>query len=168
MLCDDCGKEPAKIHYKEMKENEVTEYHLCEQCALEKGIQISHQQEEPFSLPNMMTSMAEEIGSDVGMCGTCGLSYREFRDSGRLGCSDCYEAFKEQLKPLLRRIHGSNAHSGKSPRVSQGAFERRRELEALKVEIGRAIESEDFETAAEIRDKIKDLEKKPEDSPSEN
>jgi protein arginine kinase activator len=157
MLCDNCGKEPAKVHYKEMKDNEITEYHLCEECALEKGIQIPHKK-KAFSITDIPALMAEDVTADIGTCKTCGLSYKEFRDTGRLGCSDCYSAFEEQLKPLLRRIHGSNVHTGKSPSISQGAFEKRREIEDLKVELGRAIESEDFERAAEIRDRIKELE----------
>ena len=157
MLCDNCGKEPAKIHYKEIKDNQVTEFHLCEKCASEKGIQIYHK-EQPFSIPNIMTEMAEEVGSDMAKCDGCGLTYREFRDSGRLGCSGCYDAFKEQLKPLLRRIHGSNVHIGKSPRMSQGVFEKRREIENLKADLARSIDCEDFEKAAEIRDRIRELE----------
>jgi protein arginine kinase activator len=158
MLCDNCGKEPAKVHYKEMKGNQITEFHLCEKCALEKGIQIPHKK-KAFSISDIPALMAEEVSIDIGTCKTCGLSYKEFRDTGRLGCSDCYESFKDQLKPLLRRIHGSNAHVGKSPRVSQ---------ENLKVELGRAIETEDFERAAEIRDRIKELETRPEDISGED
>jgi protein arginine kinase activator len=157
MLCDNCGKEPARIHYKEIKDNETTEFHLCEKCASEKGIQVP-QSKESFSISSILTGMAEEVGADLSKCQACGLSYKEFRDSGRLGCSECYKTFKEQLKPLLRRIHGSNVHIGKSPHMSQGIFEKRREIEALKMELSRAIESEDFEHAAEIRDRIKDLE----------
>ena len=158
MLCNNCGKEPAKVHYKEMKDNEVTEYHLCEKCAMEKGIQIPHKK-QPFSISNILAGMAEEIGSDMTECRRCGLTYKEFRDVGRVGCSDCYEAFKEELKPLLRRIHGSNVHVGKSPKLSQGIFEKRREIENLKIELTRSVENEDFEKAAEIRDQIKDLER---------
>jgi protein arginine kinase activator len=157
MLCDNCGKEPAKIHYKEIKDNQVSEFHLCEKCAMEKGIKVEHKK-QAFSISNILAGMTEEVGSDLGKCQICGLTYNEFRDSGRLGCSGCYEAFKEQLKPLLRRIHGSNVHIGKSPRLSQGIFEKRREIEELKVELSRSIDSEDFEKAAEIRDRIKDLE----------
>jgi protein arginine kinase activator len=158
MLCDSCGKEPAKIHYKEVKDDETTEFHLCEKCAGEKGIQISPPKES-FSMSNILAGMADEVGSDMTRCEACGLAYKEFRESGRLGCSDCYSTFKEQLKPLLRRIHGSNIHTGKSPRSSQGVFEKRREIENLKVELRRAVESEEFEKAADIRDKIKDLER---------
>ena len=157
MLCDNCGKEPAKIHYKEIKDNQTTEFHLCEKCAAEKGIQIPPPK-QPFPIPTILTEMVEEVGADLAKCDGCGLTYKEFRDSGRLGCSRCYGAFKEQLKPLLRRIHGSNVHIGKSPHMSQGVFEKRREIESLKVDLTKAIECEDFEKAAEVRDRIKELE----------
>ncbi len=161
MLCDNCKNEPAKIHYKEIKDNQVSEFHLCEKCAIEKGIQVPHKK-QTFSISNILTGMSEEAGSDVSTCSACGLTYKEFRDGGRLGCANCYEAFKEQIKPLLRRIHGSNVHIGKSPRSSQGIFEKRREIEDLKIELSRSIESEDFERAAELRDRIKELEKQQE------
>ncbi len=157
MLCDNCGKEPAKIHYKEIKDNQVTEFHLCEKCAIEKGIEVHHKKQS-FSISNILGGMTEEMGSDLSTCRACGLTYKEFRDGGRLGCSNCYEAFKEEIKPLLRRIHGSNVHIGKSPHSSQGIFEKRREIEDLKVDLSRSIEREDFERAAELRDRIKELE----------
>jgi protein arginine kinase activator len=157
MLCDNCGKEPAKIHYKEMKDNKVTEYHLCERCANEKGVQIPPKKES-FSMSNILAGMAEEVDSDMTRCPGCGLTYSEFRDTGRLGCSQCYTAFKDQLKPLLRRIHGSNVHTGKSPHSSESVFQKRREIESLRAELDRAIDREEFEKAAEIRDRIKNLE----------
>jgi len=158
MLCDNCGKEQAKVHYKEIKDDKVTELHLCEKCAMEKGIQLPHKK-QPFMISNILADMAEEVGSDIAKCSGCGLTYNEFRECGRLGCPTCYETFKEQLKPLLRRIHGSNVHVGKSPRHSEEIFKKRREIEQLKADLMRAIEKEDFEKAAEIRDRIRELER---------
>lgn len=157
MICDSCGKEPATVHYKEMRGDETTESHLCEKCAIEKGIQITPKK-KAFSVSNILAGMADELGSDLETCSGCGLTYREFKESGRLGCANCYETFKQQLKPLLRRIHGSNAHAGKSPSSRQGVFEKKKEIEKLKEELSLAIEREEFEKAAELRDKIKGLE----------
>jgi protein arginine kinase activator len=157
MICDNCGKEPATVHYKEMREDQTTEYHLCEKCAAEKGIQITPSKKS-FTVSNILAGMAEEVGSDLETCENCGLTYREFKESGRLGCARCYESFKEQLSPLLRRIHGSNVHTGKSPSSRQHIFEKRREIGRLKEELDAAIEREEFEKAAELRDKLKGLE----------
>jgi protein arginine kinase activator len=157
MLCDNCGKEIAKVHYKEIKDDKTIECNLCEKCALEKGLHISPKK-QVFSISNILAGMAEEVGSSTTKCEGCGLTYAEFRETGRLGCSECYGAFKEQLRPLLRRIHGSNVHTGKGPRATEGMLEKIREIEDLKLALKHAVEREDFEKAAEIRDKIKELE----------
>jgi len=164
MLCDNCGKEIAKVHYKEIKDDKTVEFNLCEKCAVEKGLQVSPKK-QAFSISNILAGMAEEVGSSTARCQGCGLSYAEFRETGRLGCSECYGAFKEQLKPLLRRIHGSNVHIGKSPQSSEGMIEKIREIEDLKVALRVAIEKEDFENAAEIRDRIKSLETREDSKP---
>lgn len=161
MLCDNCGKETAKVHYKEIKDGQTVEYNLCENCALEKGLHSP--KKHSFSIANILAGMADEVGSSAIKCNACGLSYAEFRENGRLGCSECYEAFKEQLKPLLRRIHGSNVHLGKNPNSTDGMLERIREIEDLKAALKVAVNKEDFEKAAEIRDKIKQLESREEE-----
>jgi protein arginine kinase activator len=157
MLCDNCGKEIAKVHYKEIKDDESVEYNLCEKCAAEKGLQATPKQHN-FSISNILAGMTEEVGSSTVKCQECGLAYSEFRVSGRLGCAKCYDAFREQLRPLLRRIHGSNVHAGKSPRATEGMVERVRKTEDLKTALKLAVDKEDFEKAAEIRDRIKKLE----------
>jgi protein arginine kinase activator len=164
MLCDNCGEEIAKVHYKEIKDDKTVEFNLCEKCAVEKGLHVSPKK-QAFSISNILAGMAEEVGSSTARCQGCGLSYAEFRETGRLGCSECYGAFKEQLKPLLRRIHGSNVHIGKSPQSSEGMIEKIREIEDLKVALRVAIEKEDFENAAEIRDRIKSLETREDSKP---
>jgi protein arginine kinase activator len=157
MLCDNCGKEIAKVHYKEIKDDKSAEYNLCEKCAAEKGLQATPKQNN-FSISNILAGMAEEVGPSTVKCQGCGLAYSEFRESGRLGCAKCYDAFREQLRPLLRRIHGSNVHAGKSPRATEGMLERMRKTEDLKTALRLAVEKEDFEKAAEIRDRIRKLE----------
>jgi len=157
MLCDNCGKEPARVHYKEIKDDKAVEFNLCEKCAAEKGIQVVGKK-KPFSIASILAGMAEEATSSTARCQTCGLSYAEFRENARLGCADCYSAFREQLKPLLKRIHGSGTHLGKAPSSSEGLVERMREIEDLKAQLRAAVEQEDFEKAAEIRDRIKCLE----------
>jgi protein arginine kinase activator len=148
MLCDNCGKEIAKVHYKEIKDDESVEYNLCENCAAEKGLQATPKQHN-FSISNILAGMTEEVGSSTVKCQECGLAYSEFRISGRLGCAK---------RPLLRRIHGSNVHAGKSPRATEGMVERVRKTEDLKTALKLAVDKEDFEKAAEIRDRIKKLE----------
>ena len=93
-------------------------------------------------------------------CPACGFTYNDFKKMGRLGCSECYEVFKKQLEPLLKRIHGANRHIGKVPLTVGKTVKDAQTLQELKMQMERAIQSEEFEKAAVIRDKIRQFEKK--------
>ena len=97
------------------------------------------------------------------------MAYEDFKKIGRLGCGECYTTFRASLVPLLKRIHGSNQHLGKSPspvfvKEAKAASKLMEELEAAKLELQKAVKKEEFEEAASIRDKIKFLEKKIKDT----
>ncbi len=163
MLCDICGKKIATVHLTEIINGEVRELHLCEDCALKKSQEVQQQ----FSLGDILAGLVEEVTTPEvreGMkCSRCGMSYQEFRKIGRLGCSNCYLTFKTQLSQLLKAIHGSNTHQGKIP-PTKIKLKIDIEIEELKKRLKRAVELEEFEEAARIRDKIKELEKKKNDS----
>ena len=94
-------------------------------------------------------------------CKHCGLTYDDFRKFGRLGCSECYEAFKSHLSTLLKKIHGSNSHLGKTPlKIPKDQKKAMMDVHSLKAQLMKAIQMEDFEKAAELRDKIRGLEEK--------
>src|SRR3990167_7340363 len=112
MLCDICGKFEATVHLTEIVNEQVTKLHLCEECAKEKGAEM----EEHFGLSDLLAGLADmgatlepEVGEAV-KCPNCGFTYQDFKKLGRLGCSECYDAFKKQLAPLIKRIHGSDRH----------------------------------------------------------
>lgn len=167
MLCDVCGKGQATVHLTEIVDDQMNELHLCEECAHQKSAQMESQ----FGLGDLLAGLAEfdkplaEKGVQGGAppvlkCPNCGLSYADFKKIGRLGCGECYSAFRKYLGPLLKKIHGSNLHFGKSPlKISRGLKETI-DLSGLRQKLQKAIEQEDFEEAAKIRDQIKDLEKK--------
>ena len=120
MLCQICGKNPATVHFTEIHDNRMSEIHVCERCAEEKGMQASasqHKFEIADLLAGMVDAMTQTDEERVGhvQCPRCGLLYSNFKETGRLGCAECYTAFQFQLRPLLRRIHGSTRHAGKSP-----------------------------------------------------
>ncbi|HHV72971.1 MAG TPA: hypothetical protein GXX38_10275 [Clostridia bacterium] len=92
-------------------------------------------------------------------CQVCGLSYKQFLEDGRFGCARCYEAFRDRLNPLFRRIHGSTQHTGKIPYSTGSSIRLKREISQLREELARCVEREDFERAAELRDLIRRLEK---------
>ena len=162
--CDACGEPGAVVHLTQVVNNETTSSHLCEKCAAEKGIQTGPQ---PSNLPlaDFLAKMGEEEEGgrdpllDEQTCPFCNLSTRDFREVGRLGCPQCYPTFEGYLRGLLRKIHGGTQHVGKvylppDPSVSEKA----QQLEGLRRKLARAIEAEDFERAAELRDQIRTLE----------
>lgn len=175
MQCDICAKKKATVHLTEIVDQQMSEMHLCEECARQKSVQM----EQQFGLADLLAGLAD-MGSKTApskeagaaaktaalTCSKCGLSYDDFRKFGRLGCGHCYISFKEQLDALLKKIHGSNHHLGKMVAkskktiVSSASKGKKDDLTTLRQDLQEAIHSEDFEKAALIRDKIRDMEKK--------
>ncbi len=162
MLCDICGKVQATVHLTEIIDGQMAELHLCEDCARKKSIQM----EQQFGLADLLAGLAD-FGEKFGKtdevrlkCSNCGLTYEGFRKTGRLGCSQCYNSFRQYLASLLKKIHGSNRHFGKAPVKLSRTVRKKSELQELKNKLQRAIQLEDFEEAVILRDKIKELEKK--------
>jgi len=164
--CQVCGEAEATIHFKELKNEEMQELHLCPSCAEEKGFHSLVEQDKA-SLSNQLIWMAENLypegSAKIGavQCDRCGMRYSEFTRSGRLGCMHCYGSFEVQIRRLLRRIHGSTRHVGKTPGRPQPVSSRRAALHRLQEQLQRAIATEDYERAAKLRDEIRDLERSP-------
>ncbi len=167
MLCDICHKNQATVHLTEIIDEQMSELHLCEECARKK----SQDMEQQFGLSDLLAGMADfEKPKDDSLnlsqsvkCPNCSLSFSDFKKIGRLGCGECYNAFRKYIGPLLRRIHGSIQHTGKSPvKLSvRGAAKKKTEtIQELRIRLNKAIGSEAFEEAARIRDQIRDMEKK--------
>ncbi len=163
MQCDVCGNKKATVHLTEIVDEQMTEQHLCEDCARQKSVQM----EQQFGLADLLAGLAD-FGQQVKnvekiklQCANCGMTYDDFRKFGRLGCSECYNSFREQLAVLLKKIHGSNQHIGKSPsKLPQPLRKKIDQLQEFKRQLQRAIEAESFEEAAALRDKIRELEKR--------
>lgn len=173
MKCDLCNKK-ATVHLTEIVDGQMSEMHLCEECAREKSAQM----EQQFGLADLLAGLSDfgkkvkEEEKETLLCPECGTSYEDFKKFGRLGCSACYEAFHDNLSVLLKKIHGSNQHLGKAPVGFKGAGVPKKSspaaktpsaivpdsLENYKHQLHRAIEDEDFELAAKLRDKIRELE----------
>jgi len=159
MKCERCGSRTATVRYAEVVDGSLTTWHLCEECASERGVTGSLTS-LAGPLVNILMGLLEGEGGaepvDPGStCPRCGLTYEGFRRVGRLGCATCYEAFSSQLKPLLRRIHGSTDHTGGVPSTDEGGHFRRKEISKLKGELTRAVAAEDYEQAAELRDTVR-------------
>lgn len=162
MICEICGKNPATVHYTAYENSQTKEMHVCQGCAVDKGIVVVTGDKEKFSIADPVVALfggagAAELKGARVQCPSCGLLFSGFRQTGRLGCADCYEAFTGQIRPLLRRIHGNQNHVGKSPRREAGALSRRSQLQQMQAELELAIGRENFERAAELRDRIRIL-----------
>jgi protein arginine kinase activator len=168
MRCEACGEHEAEIHLTEVVGDEARTVHLCPACAEERGVE-GPLVPENFLLAGVLAQLGEgggEGGSDprgAGIqpgegCVFCGMTLADFRKSGRLGCSHCWVTFETPLRTLVGRIHGAAQHTGKvhlPPDPSTG--ERERQLADLRRKLDRAVETEDFERAAELRDRIRAL-----------
>jgi protein arginine kinase activator len=158
--CEACGTAPATVHLRRVNAGEEVEVHLCLACSREQGVEPEAIEEgslfvDPLTL--MFRSLKGTEGGEIA-CPRCGLLFSRFRETGRLGCAGCYETFLGQLEPLLRRVHGATRHTGKVPIREGVEYERSARLRRLNEELERAIGSEDFERAAELRDMIQGLE----------
>ena len=171
MLCEKCGKNEATIHYSEIVNGKKTEMALCADCAKEMGISA-----DPFDgfgdifgtgsllsnfFGNALSSPTRRSSAAERRCPVCGASMYEIQKLGKVGCAECYTTFRNELLPTIRRIHGDVKFKGASPAspVNDEAAKKARELDSLRDELSAAIKNEDFEHAAQLRDKIRELEK---------
>lgn len=161
MLCSQCQERDAVVHLTQIVDNAVTQVHLCEKCATERGIETSSSAPmHPLGeFLQAAQQQAVQMPGDAARCSYCGTSLREFRASGRLGCARCYTAFERSLRELLRRVHGSSAHVGRGYAGADApALERGATLAELRGRLADAIQDEQFEVAATLRDQIRTME----------
>ena len=161
MVCDACKKQQATVHLTEIVNDQMTELHLCEACANEKGAQV----ESHFGLADLLAGLADvgkatdvEEEAAVKTCANCGMTYDDFRRVGRLGCAECYTTYKRSLASLLKRIHGAPHHVGKAPIRLLKTPTSKMELSEVKRRLEKAIEMEEFEEAARLRDRVREME----------
>lgn len=160
MLCEECNKNPATVVITVMSGNGAATRHLCKDC-LEK-METSFAKGDMSSFLAALSSILskEPKKAETIRCDACGLTYEEFLSTGKLGCTQCYKAFADQLKPLLLRVHGRNQHAGRAPanRREERAFELC--ISELKTRMDQAVAEENFEMAASLRDEIHTLTEK--------
>jgi len=181
MICQICHKEEATVHFTEIIDSKVNELNLCKKCAEKKGIALTVSDAFSEFISGMAGDQAQT--EDDGLCcSRCGLTFKELRQGGRLGCGECYTTFEASLSALIKNIQKGPKHIGKSPpgfkkEVSPKIVPTPREeesskkkemdkevsIEELRAKIKVAIAVEEYEKAAHLRDWIKDLESKQHD-----
>lgn len=163
MQCQICQKNEATIHLTEITNGMRTEMHLCEHCAQEEGIAVKSQ----ISLNELLSSLLAVQPADDELsggseqkssCPHCGFTLEQFRKEPVLGCPYDYEVFEKSLLPLIEKAHAGNSHHcGKVPSKTPADTKKQIELMRLRQQLETAVEAEYYETAAELRDKIDEL-----------
>ena len=157
MMCCVCKEKPATVHLTQIAGDKVQKVDLCEECAKQKGVN------DPagFSLADLLLGLgaSQEIEQATGgvdvKCPQCGFSQADFKKSGRLGCPECYKTFAEGLEGLLKSMHKGTRHAGKVPEALHQTRDLSDRLKTLQKKLSKAIEEENFEQAAILRDEIK-------------
>lgn len=155
--CHYCDNE-ASVHLTDIVKRKKRELHLCEDCARKHNLFPDTAQIDVKALVGLLIEAAQAGTVEApSTCPACGVTYPEFKATGRLGCADDYDAFRTLLEPLIERIHRGTAHDGKVP-VALRAQRRVAEVEILRTQMAAAIKAENYEEAARLRDTIRQKE----------
>ncbi len=159
MLCQKCQKNNATVHVKQTVNGVKTEMLLCSECAEKENLGSFFPSDNLFSGFFSDSIFGGEYLKEQKKCSLCGSTRRDLADKGRAGCAKCYEVFADELKNIIYGIHGNAVHTGSVPGKHLENIEKRKEIERLKKEQQQAVLEQNFEQAAVLRDKIKELEK---------
>ena len=159
MQCSICKEKPATVHLTQIVGDKMQKLDLCEDCAKNKGVN------DPagFALADLMLGLgaSQEIDQSASgaelKCVRCGFSQADFKKSGRLGCPECYKTFAEGLGGLLKTMHKGTRHVGKTPESLRQSRDTAERLKSLQKKLAKAIEDENFEQAAQLRDELKQM-----------
>ena len=154
MLCENCNENEATVHFKQVMNGVSEEMHLCAECAKSRGINVV----PPLGLTDFLLGVGAAPAPAPGphdnrSCPGCHMRLGDFRKTSRLGCPTCYEAFGDELKPLLESMHRDTRHVGKVPASARAEAK----IAGLRKSLGDAVAEQRFEDAAHIRDQIKEL-----------
>ena len=191
MLCENCKKNEANVRYTQIINGDKKEMHLCEECSEKLGIG-NMDFKMPISFSSFLGDFFDEFENDSLLpefnpiktlkCDSCGMTFEDFMNTGKFGCSNCYDTFESKIDPILKNIHGANKHVGRIGKIGpttelnvekeKNAYDNNEdssnkketkidtkvsEAEKLKQELQKAIKEERYEDAAKIRDKLKSI-----------
>lgn len=170
MQCSECKKRPATLHLTQYINGSKKEIHVCELCAQKKG--YMQQQEDPYSLHELLSGLFNFGPSQIELqssdffdqvqtveCSKCHSTFDDFKRIGKFGCAECYDSFQDKIDSIFRKVHSGNTrHHGKIPKRKGQGLHKQREIAHYREKLQQLIASEQFEQAAIIRDKIKNLE----------
>ncbi len=166
-VCESCGEEPATVHVLQFDGSGLAHSHLCQSCAEEEAGQVEGAA-LVLALPGLFGTMGSAMISAVAseregvfapICGVCGTTLNDFRESGLFGCAACYQVFRSYLDKEEEES-AAGEHLGKVPSRTPGGQHERREVVRLQRMLNELVESERFEEAASVRDRLAELERK--------
>lgn len=159
MLCQKCGKNQANVFYKQMINGEYKEMAICGECAKDFDSPIKIMNEDFNIFGNLFKKpvSANELNPPV-VCNLCGSTIKDIMKCGKAGCAKCYDTFRNELSNTILHIHGKTNHTGRAPHEYKIKNEKINKVNSLKAQLKDAIEKQEFETAAKLRDEINDME----------
>jgi len=169
MLCEKCKTKPANVHIEKNVNGNKTFLNLCQDCSGSIGAvasldalfggQIAHKLTPFVSMKSSVSpGRQQEMQHNYEPCVTCGMSYPVFKSTGRFGCENCYRAFSEEFNAIIKRVQASNKHEGKHPKKHSLDIMQTKDVAQLRALMSEAIQNENFEEAARLRDEIRKLE----------
>ena len=159
MMCDVCKEREHVVKLSKVDGDTHTYVHLCEKCAAERGVEVTATSHPLGDLLHAVQQQMIAAPGEAGRCTFCSGTLKDFRSTGRRGCARCYVAFESSLRDLLRRVHGNSRHAGRRYEPpAEGLPDQLTILGELRQQLRRAIEAEQFEEAAQLRDRIRVLE----------
>lgn len=160
MYCQICKQNEATIHLTEINSGVRSEMHVCANCAQKQGIAVNSQVPLNELLSNLLASQPSDeeifdLTSQQKVCPKCGYTIEQFTQEALLGCQNDYDVFEEQLVPLIKKAHNGNiSHCGKIPSKVPAEKKRHMQLTKLQQQLTQAVNNEEYEIAAQLRDKI--------------
>lgn len=172
MFCEKCQKNQASVHMQQFLNGQKVELHLCQECAFKLD-----NPEMLVSLENIFKGFLDQLNTKyfanpaapgaagqiksmkpTKACSRCGMTFNKFKTGGRLGCDVCYQSFAKEVEVLLKNVQGSTRHEGKYPRRMGAGVINKRQVNELRSQLKKAVEEENYEEAARLRDEIRVLE----------
>ena len=172
MLCEKCKTKPANVHIEKSVNGKKTSVNLCQECSGSIGTvasldalfggQIAPKMSSFVSMTSSVSSAnagrQQTMQHGYEPCTTCGMSYPVFKSTGRFGCENCYRAFNEEFQAIIKRVQANNKHEGKQPKKFAQDIMQTQDIQSLRKLMSEAIQEENFEEAARLRDEVRKLE----------
>jgi len=163
MICDLCGDNEAIVHVQQIMGGEIFEVHMCAECARKKGVALEKEGEGDFSLSELLNGLVESFSPDMemhaaGECPQCGTSLGDIQENEKAGCPECYTVFRNQIDLVLNEYSDTTVHRGRFPEKLKAYKAILIDKEVLKKKLNEAVKREEYETAAKLRDRIRELE----------